>query len=139
VIEASDLRALPVSEIVFAESADGRRGWPIVTYDAKWKPGSPEYEATPPRYPARIAPRLAAEVQALARRAFRLLGCRDYARVDVRVTAEGIPFVLEVNPNPDLSPEAGLAGALRCAGTSHTDFVIGLARAAAARAPVRAR
>jgi D-alanine-D-alanine ligase len=137
VIEAPELRALPVSEILFAASGNG--GWPLVTYDAKWKPGSPEYETTPPRYPARIAPRLAREVQALALRAFRVLGCQDYARVDLRLGAGGEPFVLEVNPNPDLSPAAGLAGSLGTAGMTHAEFVIGLARAAAARARVRAR
>src|SRR5436190_2082779 len=56
-IEAPDLITLPVAEILFTDKEPGY--WPIVTYDAKWRPGSRDYEATPPRYPADVSPRLA--------------------------------------------------------------------------------
>src|SRR5262249_4401574 len=101
-IEAPDLRLLPVSEVLFVNDDPGY--WPIVTYDAKLKPGSRDYEATPPRYPAQVSPRLEERLGMIARQAFRLLGCRDYARVDFRVRPSGKPYVLEVNPNPDYSP-----------------------------------
>jgi D-alanine-D-alanine ligase len=107
--------------------------WPIVTYDAKWRPGSRDYESTPPRYPANVSPRLAEQLGALARGAFRLLGCRDYARVDFRVRPSGKPYILEVNPNPDCSPNAGLAGGLASAGITHGQFTVDLVRAALAR------
>ncbi len=58
VIEAPDLRVLPPSEILFTDAEPSY--WPIVTYDAKWKPGSRDYEATPPLYPADVTPRLRA-------------------------------------------------------------------------------
>jgi D-alanine-D-alanine ligase len=131
-VEAPELRALPVSEILFVSREPGY--WPIVTYDAKWKPGSVDYEATPPRYPAKVSPRLEARVASLARRAFRLLGCRDYARVDFRVRSGGKPYILEVNPNPDFSPTAGLAGGLASAGLTHAQFTLDLVQAALARA-----
>jgi D-alanine-D-alanine ligase len=139
-IESPDLRALPVSEIVFVNQGPGY--WPIVTYDAKWKPGSRDYEATPAKYPADVSPRLAERLHALARDAFRLLGCRDYARVDFRVRPNGKPSILEVNPNPDFSPTAGLAGGLVSAGLTHAQFTVELVHAALARgrplkAPVR--
>ena len=67
-------------------------------------------------------------------RAFRLLGCRDYARVDFRVRA-GKPYILEVNPNPDFSPVAGLAGSLTSSGLTHEAFTVQLVEAALARAP----
>ncbi len=130
VIEAPDLRVLPPSEILFI--ADDPAYWPIVTYDAKWKPGTPDYEATPPRYPADVTPRLCARLESLSRKAFRLLGCRDYARVDFRVRA-GRPYILEVNPNPDFSPSAGLAGGLISAGLTHEHFTLQLVEAALAR------
>ncbi|HLJ92847.1 MAG TPA: ATP-grasp domain-containing protein [Gemmataceae bacterium] len=130
-IEASNLHTLPISEVLFTDKDPAF--WPIVTYDAKWKPGSRDYEATPPCYPAKVSPRLAQRLTALARQAFRLLGCRDYARVDFRVRPSGKPYLLEVNPNPDFNPTAGLAGGLASAGITHARFTIDLVHAALAR------
>jgi D-alanine-D-alanine ligase len=135
-IEAPDLRALPVSEVMFVDPDPNY--WPIVTYDAKWRPGSRDYEATPARYPAEVARRLAGRLTRLARDAFRLLGCRDYARVDFRVRPTGQPYILEVNPNPDFSPSAGFAGGLASAGLTHAQFTVELVRAALARTDPRA-
>ncbi len=130
VVEAPELLVLPVSEILFVEKDPDY--WPLVTYDAKWKPGTRDYEATPPMYPARVAPRLRDKLETLSRQAFRLLGCRDYARVDFRMRGSK-PYILEVNPNPDFSPLAGLSGGLQSAGISHTQFTIDLVQRALAR------
>jgi D-alanine-D-alanine ligase len=130
-IEGSELQMLPVSEVLFIDRDP--EYWPIVTYDAKWKPGSRDYEATPPRYPAEVGPHLEERLETLARSAFRLLVCRDYARVDFRVRPDGEPYILEVNPNPDFSPSAGLAGGLRSAGLTHEQFTLDLVRNALAR------
>jgi D-alanine-D-alanine ligase len=70
---------------------------------------------------------------ALALRAFRLLACRDYARVDFRVTPEGQPYILEVNPNPDVSAEADLTRCLRATSLSHATFLARLVRQALKR------
>ncbi len=78
-IEAPDLRVLPISEILFTDADPDF--WPIVTYDAKWKPGTRDYESTPPLYPAEVTPRLKEKLETLAKQVFRLLDCRDYARV----------------------------------------------------------
>ncbi len=131
IVEAPELRTLPVSEIAFVK--DDPAYWPIVTYDAKWKPGSHDYEATPARYPAAVAPRLRQKLESLAMRTFRLLGCRDYARVDFRVRPPARPYILEVNPNPDFNPDAGLAEGLKSAGISHGRFAIELVQRAWAR------
>jgi D-alanine-D-alanine ligase len=130
-IEAPNLRVLAISEILFKIQEPG--SWPIVTYDAKWKPGSTDCEATPAQYPAAVAPRLAERLSELAQRAFRLLGCRDYARVDFRVRPSGRPYILEVNPNPDFNPTAGLAAGLACAGLTHAQFTVELVQAALGR------
>jgi D-alanine-D-alanine ligase len=135
-IEAPDLKVLPVSEVEFVDKDPSY--WPIVTYHAKWTPGSRDYEATPPRYPADISPKLAERLAELARQAFRLLGCRDYARVDFRVRPSGKPYILEVNPNPDFSPMAGLSGGLTSAGLTHAQFTVDLVRAALARGSKKA-
>jgi D-alanine-D-alanine ligase len=131
VVEAPELRVLPPSEIAFVDRGPGY--WPIVTYDAKWNTGCHDDLATPARFPAEVEPWLLARLQELARRAFRLVGCRDYARVDFRVTAAGEPYILEVNPNTDFSPTAGLALALATAGLTHAGFAVQLVRQALAR------
>ncbi len=132
VVEAPDLRVLPLSEIKFLTSDPTL--WPIVTYDAKWKPGSPDYEATPPAYnPDDVPPRLKARLERLAKQAFRALGCRDYARVDFRVKPPQKPYILEVNPNPDYSPIAGLSGALEAAGLPWESFTVQLVQRALGR------
>jgi len=130
-IELPDLQVLPIGEILFVD--DDPNYWPIVTYDAKWKPDSRDYQSTPPRYPATVAPRLAERVNDLAKKAFRLLGCRDYARVDFRIKPPGKPYILEVNPNPDFSPTAGFAGGLQAAGMTLGQFAVELVQAALAR------
>jgi len=132
VIEAPELRVLPVSEVMFV--ADEPNYWPIVTYDAKWRPGSRDYEATPPKYPANVDPKLADRLGQIARQAYKLLGCRDYARCDFRVSPTGQPFLLEVNPNPDFCDLAGLAGSLNSCGLSHTQFTVDLIQTALLRA-----
>ena len=124
-------RALPVAEIVFEHT--GRDRWPIVTYEAKWVPGSEEDRATVPRCPADLDDPTARELARLAVTAVLLTGCRDYARVDMRVNPEGQPFILEVNANPDLSPSSGLDRQLAVAGVSFDEFILQLVDATARR------
>lgn len=112
---------LPLSEIDFSKVPAGRP--PVVTYDAKWMPASIEYRSTPAVCPAPLEDGLGAEVERLARAAFAALGCRGYARVDLRLDRDGRPVVLEVNPNPDLSPDAGFARSAARAGMSHEDLI----------------
>jgi D-alanine-D-alanine ligase len=136
-IEDPDLQVLPVAEIGFVNPDPAY--WPIVTYDAKWKPGSSDYEATPPLYPApNVSPRLRERLERLAKEAFRLLGCRDYARVDFRVKMPNKPHILEVNPNPDYSPIAGVAGGLETANIDWDEFTVRLVQRALARGGRRA-
>lgn len=133
IIEKPERYPLPVSEILFREQRPG--SWPIVTYAAKWEPASVDYQATPPRCPADLPAETSNMLQRLALKAFHLLRCRDYARVDFRLSPQGQPYILEVNPNPDLSPDAGLAGSLRAAGLEYAAFVRQLVANALARGP----
>jgi len=112
---------LAVAEIDFSAFEPGRPR--IVDYAAKWLPETFEYRNTPRRLPAAMPRRAEAAVRDLALRAWRALACRDYARVDMRLDAAGRPFVLEVNPNPDVAPDAGFAAALTHAGWAYEDFV----------------
>jgi D-alanine-D-alanine ligase len=109
--------ALPVAEIEFA----GRQR--VVSYRAKWEPGSAADLATSPVCPARLPRDLEAEVLALAASAWAAVGGTGYGRVDLRTDEDGRPWVLEVNPNPDLAPDAGLARMAGVAGWSYTELV----------------
>jgi D-alanine-D-alanine ligase len=131
VVEVPELRALPPSEFVFKPRDDAT--WQIVTYDAKWRVASVDFQHTPFCKQASVAPDLFERLHHLALRAYRVLGVRDYGRVDFRIASSGEAFILEGNPNPDLSPEAALADGLEAAGTSHAEFVVQLARRALAR------
>lgn len=120
VMENGQPSALPVSEIDFSTlPEDAPR---ILSYDAKWFEDHPLYQKTPPVCPAPVDDDLRDRLQALAVDAFRTLGCRDYARVDFRMDRDGRVFILEVNPNPDISTNAGFARALRAAGIEYPAF-----------------
>jgi D-alanine-D-alanine ligase len=124
---------LPLSEIEFAGTAEP--GMQIVTYDAKWSAASDDYRSTPGRCPASVDPLTARRIGELARAAFRHTGCRDYARVDLRMDTAGEVYVLEVNCNPDLSPGAGFQRALTAAGIAYDEFIDRLVRNARAERP----
>lgn len=116
------VEVLPMAEIVF-EGFD--RGAPeIVGYDAKWAPDSPAYRGTPRRFGVeREGPALAAKLSELARACWALFGLTGYARVDFRVDRDSQAWLLEVNVNPCLSPDAGFAAAAQEAGISYRDMI----------------
>jgi D-alanine-D-alanine ligase len=115
-------RMLPIAEIRFDGMPEGI--WPIVSYAAKWIPGSPEDEGTLPVCPAEVSDELRARIEKVARDAWEYVsGGEGYGRVDLRVTEDGQPYVLEVNPCPDLSSNAGLARMGRTFGWSYDDLV----------------
>jgi D-alanine-D-alanine ligase len=66
---------------------------------------------------------LEAELKTLALDAYTILGCQDYARVDFRIDKRGKPYILEVNPNPDISKDAGLAFMAKVAGISYEGLI----------------
>jgi D-alanine-D-alanine ligase len=109
--------ALPVAEIEFT----GRQR--VVSYAAKWEPGSPADLATSPVCPAVIPPALEEEVLSVAAAAWSAVGGTGYGRVDLRTDEAGRPWVLDVNPNPDLAPDAGLARMARARGWDFTELV----------------
>ncbi|MGL6075341.1 MAG: GNAT family N-acetyltransferase [Fimbriiglobus sp.] len=136
VIERNGIpETLPFSEIFFVPPTDKPDLWPIVSFSAKWHPGTVDFTATPVVNPAVVDPELHERVRTLALQAFHLLGCRDYARVDFRVDETGQPYILEVNPNPCISPLAGLAAGLESAKIPYADFIIGLVKQALSRSP----
>jgi D-alanine-D-alanine ligase len=126
-------RVLEVSEISFERLPEGLPH--IVTYRGKWDESSPEYRGTVPVCPAKISAGLREEAERIAGETWKLLGGRDYARVDMRVAPGNKVFVLEFNPNPDFSRDAGLANCARAAGWSYERLVGEVVRLAAQRIP----
>ena len=124
-------RTLPLHEIDFAAMPSDRPH--IVSYAAKWEESHVDYVGTKP-VPLRDAtPALIAAVQEVALAAYRAVELRDYGRVDLRVDASGQPWVIDVNPNPDISPDAGVTRAAAAAGMTYPQMVAEIARIALAR------
>ncbi|HEX9895697.1 MAG TPA: hypothetical protein VGA78_17330 [Gemmatimonadales bacterium] len=126
---------LPLSEISFDTLGDGY--WRIVSYAAKWVEGSPEYQGTVAVCPAQVEPALAQRIVGVARLAWGALAGEGYGRVDLRVSSDDEPWVLEVNPNPDLSTDAGFAGMARAHGWDYDQLVGQVVDEALARASRR--
>jgi D-alanine-D-alanine ligase len=122
---------LPFAEIVF-DRPDDSDLWPIYSYDAKWKTESQEYAETPLEAPVELPPDVAESLRQIAVKTCKLVGMRDYARVDCRVDADGNPHVLEVNPNPSITSIALKTG-LEEIGWTHARFIRNLVDVAAAR------
>jgi D-alanine-D-alanine ligase len=128
-IEGRDgARVLPISETLFHGFGD--REPRITGYDAKWTPGSLPYVGTPRRFGIeRDQPKLATELARLALACWSLFKLSGYARVDFRVDGTGAPFILEVNMNPCLSPDAGFAASALEAGLSYDEMILRLVEA----------
>ena len=127
-------QVLPPAEIRFEGLPPGSQR--MVGYRAKWAPGAAEYEGTQRsfEFPASDGP-LLEELERLALRAFAAFELRGYARVDFRVDAAGAPYVLEVNANPCISPDAGFAWALDRAGIDYADAIDEIVAAALHSSP----
>lgn len=96
----------------------------IVDYTAKWDKSSFSYHHTPRRFVfGKENGPLIKKLEDLSRQCWDLFGLKGYARVDFRVDRNGRPWILEVNANPCLSPNAGFAAALTHAGLPFTEAV----------------
>jgi D-alanine-D-alanine ligase len=104
---------LPLAEIDFSAWADPYRH--VVHVEAKWDESAPEYQTMNVLCPVQVEPGLAERIQQVVLAAYKAMGCRDYARVDLRVK-DDVPYVLEVNPNPCLATDGGFANGARVAG-----------------------
>ncbi len=114
-------KTLPISEIDFTGLPENLPK--IVTYDGKWIEGSTYYNYTKPVCPAKLENDLKIQLEEIAINAYNVLGCRDYARVDIRLSDDGTPYVIEVNPNPDVSSDSGFARAAAASGKNYSELL----------------
>jgi D-alanine-D-alanine ligase len=122
---------LPLAEMTFLEWQAGRPR--IVGYDAKWEDESFESTRTVRAFGIDEAePELAREIRRLCLKTWDVLSLTSYARVDIRVGLDGKPTILEINPNPCLSPDAGFAAAAERVGMDYGDLIERIVAAALA-------
>ena len=117
------VRILPPAEICFDAFPAGKPK--LVSWAAKWDKQSFEYQNTPRSFDFLASDRsLLLQIEALARQCWDFFGLRGYARVDFRIDANGLPWVLEVNANPCLSPDSGFFAACQQGGVSLEKFFV---------------
>jgi len=120
--QISRVEVLPIAEILFG----GLEAYApkIFGYDAKWTPDSPAYIGTLRRFGLeQDEPELAKTLKEFALACWTLFKFSGYARVDFRVDPIGAPFIIDVNPNPYLTPDTEDAAAAAEAGLSYQDWI----------------
>jgi D-alanine-D-alanine ligase len=115
---------LPISEIDYSEFPEGIPK--ICGYEAKWVPESVEYQKSKPVCPAPLEAEMKKRLEQIAMQVFKLFECRDYARVDFRVDQDGRMYVIDVNPNPDISPQSGMSRQIKVKGMTYKHFIGGV-------------
>jgi D-alanine-D-alanine ligase len=112
----------------------------IVSFDGKWVEGSDEFIGTKPVPCTNLTPETKARITEVAQAAFEAMEVRDYARLDVRLPEHGpdagTPFVIDVNPNCDLSDGAGgYSKAANAAGLGYDEVIRRIVELALLRRP----
>jgi len=125
-------QVFPFFEIDFSDMPANRPK--IVSFEGKWVENSIEYKGTRPVRCEGLSPELRDTVAKTALAAFRAVGLRDYARMDIRLSTDGVPYVIDVNPNCDLSDLAGgYSRAAKAAGLSYKELILRIAELALSR------
>ena len=121
----SEARVLPIVGMNFG--ALPRGAMPIYGYEAKWIWDRPEKPLEIFSCPAPLSDTMRSAIERVVLRAYRVLGCRDWSRVDVRLDADGVPNIVEVNPLPGTLPDPAdnscLPKAARAAGLSYDELI----------------
>jgi len=127
------ITVLPAAEMDF--SRFGNAVDRLCTYDAKFIPGSQHYEEIETLLPAPLTREEKEALEKVCVDAYRATGCRDYARMDIRLR-DNIFYVLDVNPNADISSDASMACAAEVDGISYGDMGSLIVQMAVCRHPV---
>lgn len=127
------LTVLPAAEMDFSFFTDIKDR--LCTYDSKFIPGSDHYEKIETLLPAPLSDEETQALEKVCCDAYRAMGCRDYARLDIRLR-DNVFYVLDINPNADISSEASMACAAEFAGISYGQMGSLFVRLAARRHPL---
>lgn len=137
IMGSAEPRVLAIGEIDFSKMPKGEPN--IVSYQAKWNPESPLFGGTEPVYPAKLEEELKTKMERAAVKAYLEIGCRDYARIDMRLRDDGKFYILEVNANPDISPDSGFDRAAKVAGMNYSQWICEIVQNALQRTPRKAK
>jgi D-alanine-D-alanine ligase len=116
-----DAQVLPISEIDFSKLPTKLPK--IVTYSAKWHEESDEYKGTNGVCPAILDQETEQKLKSIALQVYSLFDCCGYIRVDFRLSKDNLPYILEVNPNPDISIDAGFFRSAKNAGYTYSGML----------------
>lgn len=114
------IETLPIAEDDFSAIPDPLQH--LLTYESKWKPDSPYFQNIPSRIPAILTEAEERAIRKVAKDSFRAVGLRDLGRVDIRFD-NGIPFVIDINELPDLSPDAGFWNSVQVTGLKYPQMI----------------
>ena len=128
-IAVLDGQVLPMAEMRFEQWPQGKPR--IVGYDAKWEEDSSGWRGTVRAFGVeRDEPELAAKLKSACEQVWKLFALSGFARVDFRVSGDGLPLILEINTNPCISPDAGFAAAAEEAGMNYGALIEAITLAA---------
>ncbi len=115
---ADPYRSLPPAELVYRNPR-----WRLCGYESKWDKTHPSYHEISPVCPAEAPRELLDRMSRITLECGRIFRLAGYARVDFRMDEQGELYVLEVNPNPDISPDAGMPRAAHAAGIDYPGLI----------------
>jgi D-alanine-D-alanine ligase len=118
------LRVLPIWELRFENLAQG--DWPIATEKAKHDPDYQERRGILHGPAKDLTPEIRARIERSAKRIFRTLELDGYARIDFRLSNDGVPYFLEANPNPEIAESQEFASAALHDGLAYPDLLQGI-------------
>ncbi len=117
--ENGSIDILPPAEMEFSLFNDEHDR--ICSYEAKFVPESEQYQKIKTVLPAPLTEDELRDVEKICKAAYAAAGCRDYARIDMRIKDGGM-YVIDINPNADLSPDTSTISAAELAGYSYGEF-----------------
>jgi D-alanine-D-alanine ligase len=127
------VQMLPPAEMDFSAFQSVRDR--LCTYDSKYCPGSRHYEEIQVQIPAVLDDMQLQQLEQTSMEVYRIFGCQDYTRLDVRLR-NGTFYILDINPNPDITPETSIVQGAELAVYSYGQMISHLINLAALRPPI---
>lgn len=131
-LEDEGVRVLPITEIDYSNFDDELDK--SLFLESKTNPDSIYFQQTPVILPADLSPGLKQEIEAVSLAAYRCLGCRDYAGIDLR-ERDGQVYVLDINPDPEITPDCSFVQVAGLAGYNYSELGSQMVNLAARRHP----